>query len=87
MRHSYGSTEEINTLQNCIEELIAFHEGLYPESEMSIAIHRMVRIAQYILKMGPPREWWALPCERAISNLKAFVPKGGTSIELTVFNK
>jgi hypothetical protein len=87
MRHNFNRQEILYDLHPKIMEQISMHEGVFPESEMAPTIHQVIHIASYILKMGAPKEWWNLPCERAIGQIKQFVPKGGTSIEITVFNK
>jgi hypothetical protein len=62
-------------------------EGLYPESESLFPYHQLIDIVKFIRLFGPVRSWWTFAGERALGFLKRCVPQGGTSYDLTTFNR
>jgi hypothetical protein len=79
--------DEVDTLFKKIVESVCVHEGLYPDSEHTFSFHELVDLAPQLPLFGPCRGWWTLYGERAMSVIKRCVPQGGTSYNLTTFER
>lgn len=85
----YELTEdEIQNLEKkLLPETIAFHDGLFLPSNSKICFHQMLCSVPHIRRMGGIRNWWAFGGERSLSTIKRFVPRGGSSMDITVMNR
>lgn len=79
--------DNLDDLYDKVIETISLHEGLYPEYESIFTWHQLSCIVKQMKLFGPISLWSAFSGERALGLLKKFVPKGGTSSHLTVFNR
>jgi hypothetical protein len=68
-------------------ETAAFHEALYPESEMALSWHHFVCGIQHMKRSGPVQLNWAFAFERGNSVLKRMYPRGGKNGDTVFFNR
>lgn len=70
-----------------IIEITAIHDAMLPPSESTITCHQPVEIVHHIKNAGPTRCVATSGNERALKALKAFLPIGGTQIDLVTFRR
>lgn len=70
-----------------IIEISAIRDAMLPPSETPITCHQPVEIVHHIEKTGPTRCVQTSGNERALKALKAFLPVGGTQIDMVSFRR
>lgn len=74
---SQFTEEDILDLHTRIKEYLSIHEQLFPHVMCKIVYHQLYDLPPYIRRMGPLRNSWTLPVERALSQFKRVSRKSG----------
>jgi hypothetical protein len=83
----YMTKTDIDLLHKKLIETVAIREGMFPVSECNIYIHMLVDLARYMKLAGNIKGWWAFAGERSFSTIKKYLPRGGSKLENTCFER
>jgi hypothetical protein len=79
--------DDVDSLYMKTVEFVTIQNGCFPPSESYFTYHQLVDLPHYIKHLGPLRNWWTLPGERALKTVKSYITDGGINYYKGVFRK